>query len=202
MTSRNPTLYLCRHGETVANAQGRLQGRNDTPLTDLGREQAAIMGGILARHAANGTAAMPRFVCSPAGRARATMEIVLATLGLPQGGYETDARMVEIDSGDFSGLTEAEQQASDPEGFARYRADRWNTPIPGGESYAMVAARARDWFDGLSGDVVAVSHGGFGRILRGIYLGLSAADIVALDRPQDCVFRFAGGRIERLERNA
>ena len=43
-----PTIYYIRHGETSWNAEGRLQGAQDTPLNDLGRQQAAQAGGILA----------------------------------------------------------------------------------------------------------------------------------------------------------
>jgi probable phosphoglycerate mutase len=33
------TIYLVRHGETVANVEHRFQGHNDTPLTEKGRMQ-------------------------------------------------------------------------------------------------------------------------------------------------------------------
>lgn len=35
-----PDLYLMRHGQTVWNAEGRMQGRLDSPLTPLGEAQA------------------------------------------------------------------------------------------------------------------------------------------------------------------
>src|SRR6478609_11898807 len=34
-------IMLLRHGESEGNAQGRMQGRRDFPLSALGREQAA-----------------------------------------------------------------------------------------------------------------------------------------------------------------
>ena len=43
-----PTIYYIRHGETSWNAEGRLQGVQDVPLNDLGRQQAAGAGNILA----------------------------------------------------------------------------------------------------------------------------------------------------------
>ncbi len=33
-------LYLMRHGQTRFNQQSRIQGACDSPLTDLGKEQA------------------------------------------------------------------------------------------------------------------------------------------------------------------
>ena len=37
-------IYLCRHGQTFHNREGRLQGRSESDLTPLGRAQAAAMG--------------------------------------------------------------------------------------------------------------------------------------------------------------
>jgi len=41
-------IYYIRHGETSWNAEGRLQGTQDTELNDLGRRQAVQSGHILA----------------------------------------------------------------------------------------------------------------------------------------------------------
>lgn len=35
-------LYLMRHGETLFNTQGRVQGACDSPLTQLGIDQAML----------------------------------------------------------------------------------------------------------------------------------------------------------------
>lgn len=43
------TLLLVRHGETAHNAEGRWQGQSDIPLSDIGREQARQLAGILPR---------------------------------------------------------------------------------------------------------------------------------------------------------
>lgn len=189
-------VYLARHGETELNVLKRWQGgTNDSPLTARGRGHARTVGEIL-------RAALPddrarRFVASPQGRARTTMEIVLGVLGLPADAYDTDARLVEVDVGEWCGLSR-EQVISDPRWQAR-QADKWNVPCPGGESFKMVAERARAWFESLTGETVVVSHGGFGRILRALYLDIPWADISQLDEPHDCVFRIAGGQIARLE---
>lgn len=42
-------LLFIRHGESVANTEGRLQGQMDSPLTDLGREQAHALARRLVR---------------------------------------------------------------------------------------------------------------------------------------------------------
>ncbi len=38
------TLYLMRHGQTLFNLRRKIQGSCDSPLTELGREQAKVAG--------------------------------------------------------------------------------------------------------------------------------------------------------------
>ncbi|MFL6825821.1 MAG: phosphoglycerate mutase family protein, partial [Bradyrhizobium sp.] len=79
-----PTIYYIRHGETDWNAEGKLQGTRDIPLNDLGRKQAAQAGAILATlfERDERDEASLRFVASPLGRARSTMELVRGVLRL------------------------------------------------------------------------------------------------------------------------
>ncbi len=65
------TLYFARHGQTEANLKRQFSGVKDTPLTDLGRDQARDEGLILLR--ALGKAPALDFVCSQLARAKATM---------------------------------------------------------------------------------------------------------------------------------
>src|SRR5882672_11165246 len=100
------TLYFARHGQTQANLEKRFSGDKDTPLTDLGREQARAVGLILKR--ALGDTAGYHFVCSPLARAITTMTIARRAMGLPQDGFTTDERLKEIDLGAWDQLTDAE----------------------------------------------------------------------------------------------
>ena len=49
MENRNNSFDVCfiRHGETTANRDGIMQGQCDYPLTDLGRQQASVVGDAL-----------------------------------------------------------------------------------------------------------------------------------------------------------
>ncbi|HXJ02457.1 MAG TPA: histidine phosphatase family protein [Micropepsaceae bacterium] len=191
------TLHFARHGETIANVERRFQGRNDTPLTERGRDQARIVADILTRSL--GGQPTQRFVTSPLPRARTTMEMILNLLHLPPV-YNTDARLMEIDLGSWSGLTDAEARALDPAMWDLRVHDKWNVRVPGGgENYAMVAERITAWAKELDRDTVAISHGATLRILRGLFLGLSWKEMSDLDEPQDCVFRYRDGTLTRLE---
>jgi probable phosphoglycerate mutase len=71
-------------------------------------------------------------------------------------------------------------------------------PALGGEDYEDVATRLTAWIADLGSDTFAVSHGAATRILRGLFLGLDAAHMSALDEPQGVVFRVRGGEIVQL----
>src|SRR6266849_10167158 len=194
-----PTIYYVRHGETQWNAEGRLQGVQDIPLNDLGRKQAACAGGILAGlFARDGRSeASLNFVASPLGRARSTMELVRGTLRLPPGDYAVDDRLREIGYGQWEGSTLAQMQLADPAFFAKRQTEKWTLAPEGGESYASVQLRMRDWYDQLVTDTVAVAHGGTARALM-VTLGFetpqSAAD---LPIAQGAVYVFGSDGLNR-----
>ena len=157
-----PVIYYIRHGETSWNADGRLQGTQDTALNDLGRKQAAQSGHVLADLLARDgrdKAQIP-YLSSPLLRARTTMELMRGALNLPPQDYATDDRLREIGYGQWEGSTLAEMQAADPVFFAQRLADKWRVAPEGGETYEAVQRRMRDWYDS-----VRRRHGG-GRAWR------------------------------------
>ena len=194
-----PTIYYIRHGQTAWNATGRFQGSKDIPLNDLGREQAAHAGGImkqlLARHERGADSL--GFVSSPLGRARSTMEFVRSGLGLVPGDYTLDDRLREIGYGHWEGSTLAEQEASHPDIFAARQTDKWGMPPPGGESYASVQLRMRDWYEGLTGDTVAVAHGGTARALMVALDVQTIAEAAELPIEQGAVYVFSDGAMAK-----
>lgn len=187
-----PLIYCIRHGETAWNAAGRFQGSQDIPLNALGRVQAAQAGGILRDLIARDgrTASLLHYVSSPLGRARSTMEAVRLQLDLSPGDYTLDDRLREIGYGQWEGMTVAEQETAHPSLFARRQLDKWNVSPPGGESYAAITLRVRAWVAGLTGDTVAVAHGGTARALM-VTLGVQTP-AQAADRPiaQGAVYVF------------
>jgi len=189
-------VYFARHGETEFNVERRWQGAgNDSALTARGREHARETGLIL-RELID-LSNPPGFVSSPLGRARATMEHVLEALGLPRDSYTTDARLVEIDLGEWTGTLADHVKLHDKERWEARVRDRWNVPCPGGESFSMAAKRAGEWLESLERETVAVSHGVFGKVLRAHYAGLAPDEISAQEAPHGAVFRLEGGAVTR-----
>jgi broad specificity phosphatase PhoE len=194
-----PTIYYIRHGETAWNVEGRLQGALDVPLNDLGRRQATKSGNILAELLARDgrDKSSLSFVASPLGRARSTMELVRSILKLPPDEYSLDNRLREIGYGVWEGSTLAEMQAADPELFAKRQTAKWTMAPEGGETYATVQLRMRDWYDSLLLDTVAVAHGGTARALMvalGIETPHTAAELVI---EQGAVYVFRDGGLQK-----
>ncbi|MGJ3265578.1 MAG: histidine phosphatase family protein [Salinarimonas sp.] len=158
-----PVLYFVRHGETDWNAQGRLQGSQDTELNARGRVQAETAARVL-RGLVRDVARLD-FVASPMRRTRDTMEILRGTLGLPREAYRLDPRLVEISFGDWERHTWPEVRDRDPDGAAAREADKWGYVPPGGESYANLAERLAPVAADLAHDTVMVAHGGVARAL-------------------------------------
>ena len=194
-----PTIYYIRHGQTEWNALGRLQGVQDIPLNDLGREQSVHAGHILADlfRRDGESASSIGFVASPLGRARQTMELVRGVLKLPLSGYAIDDRLREIGYGEWEGSTLAEMQAKDPDLFARRQIEKWTVAPPGGETYVAVQARVTDWYRGLTGDTVVAAHGGTLRALM-VVLGFETPESAAdLPIEQGVVYVFRNGGLAK-----
>ena len=169
MTSR---VFIARHGETVFNAAGRMQGdAPHTPLTRAGFAQADEMGALL--RVRLGARPDVQLWSSPAGRALQTLAVVAEHLGLDWHKARTDDRLREIDIGDWSGRRHVELAAEagpilDPS------CGLFTCRPPGGETYAEVAARLRAWLDDTAdeaGDRLIVMHGMSSRVLRGLLTG-------------------------------
>lgn len=178
-----PDLYLMRHGESEWNAEGRLQGRLDSPLTARGRAQAQHLAGLVA-----GAGALR--ISSPQGRALQTAGIVFGDAG-----FTTDDRLCEIDIGPFAGQRGEDLRAAHPDLFAPPRLG-WYDRIPGAEGYAGLAARCRAFLNSLDGPAVIVTHGITLRMLRLLAMGRGMAEFEDLPVEQGGVHVIRGGRHE------
>jgi len=189
-------IWLVRHGQTEMNRVGRYQGRLDSPLTEAGVAQAARVGARLAALAA-AEGGDWTIDASPLGRTRQTAAIIAGAMGLPIRRH--DDRLAEVDFGSWEGLTRDEIFVRRPDLAGRTAVFLLSED---GETYDALAARVRAWMqeaDAAPEHRVAVTHAGVGRMMRGLYLGLTADEMRAMETPQDAVFRFGAGRIERLD---
>lgn len=121
MTTR---LLLIRHGQTVWNGEGRIQGWSESALSDLGRVQMVRL--------ANRLAVFPveAVYTSTLGRARESGEILARRLRLP---VIPDERLREYGLGQLEGLTWADIETRYPEIARSWRESDRFVPLPGEE---------------------------------------------------------------------
>jgi len=194
-----PTLYYVRHGLTDWNIEGRLQGQRDVALNERGRVQAAACGEILRDLCASDGREPQSFeyASSPLVRARATMDIIRATLGLPPDGYGVDDRLGEISFGEWEGLTYLDVLRRDKDVVARRESNKWRFLPPSGESYQQLAVRVGAWYQSIARDTVVTAHGGTARALIGL-LGVALPEQAAhYPVDQGVVYVFADNRLIR-----
>ena len=144
------TLVLVRHGESTFIAEGRFQGHADSPLTAIGRRQAALVADRLAAPRGAPTLPVPdgpllELVHSPLGRATQTAEAI--DTAMVRAGWTVSRRpddgFVEIGQGDWQGLHRDEVGARYGPELAAWRRTPTTAWAPGGESLATRDAGVR-----------------------------------------------------------
>ena len=204
MKREHAPIFVLRHGETLWNTELRLQGTRDSSLTERGRAQARAMGRSLAAALQADIAAYgePLFVASPLGRTRETALIIGEALGLAAAAWRHDPRLAELSYGSWEGRMVREIEAEQPGVMARWRATPLDFDPPGGETHLQLRARSQSFLgEALQSarPLVIVGHGVAGAMLRGLYLGLSPAEIFVLEKPQTAFFRLFGGEASKIE---
>jgi probable phosphoglycerate mutase len=192
-------IYYVRHGVTVWNVAGRLQGRRDIPLNANGRVQASHCGDVLRDLFARDGIDPNKldYASSPLSRATETMTLLRTALGVESRNFRVDPSLAEISFGGWEGLTIAQLRSRDPQRLAAREHDKWAFVPPGGESYREVSERMAAWYRALEHDVVVCAHGGTARGLMA-HLGLAKpAAAPLIDIEQGIVYVFSGGSLTR-----
>jgi len=183
-------LLLIRHGQSVANLEGRLQGYLDSPLTDRGREQSRALAHRLAREGWS----LSAIHTSDLRRAAETAEILGAALQAP---VFLDERLREYDVGLLTGLDQGEIKDLYPEIWHTLRHSREWPAIPGEEGNQAFRQRIVSVLDNIrqyhdqDRSVAMVSHGRT--------LSMILAQLLGIDHEQRMIFRFANASLSVVE---
>jgi 2,3-bisphosphoglycerate-dependent phosphoglycerate mutase len=148
-------ILLVRHGETLWNQQGRMQGQHDSPLTATGLHQARQLARRLAQ------TPFTALYSSDLGRAHQTARCIA-----DETGHEilADEGLRERNFGIFEGLTNTEIKLRYPEDHELFAKRDPHYVMAGGESATQFMARVMATLDRIAathnGDtVVVVTHG-------------------------------------------
>jgi broad specificity phosphatase PhoE len=172
-------LFIVRHGETVWNREGRIQGHTDVGLSETGIDQARKLAHRLSP--VRFDAAYASDLC----RASDTASIILQGRDVPM---HSTPGLREYHKGAFEGLTDAELRSRYPAEYPGYVSKDLDYAPEGGESTRQVSVRMSSAISEikekhLDESVLVVGHGG----------SLRAAMMALLGMPLDANWRFVFG---------
>jgi probable phosphoglycerate mutase len=187
---RPTRLCLVRHGETAWNAEGRIQGQLDIPLSDAGLAQARAVAAAL------GEESFAAIYSSDLARVRQTAQPSAERLRLP---VALDPNLRERHYGVFQGMTYTEAKQRLPEDYARFRDKEPDYGFRTGESLARFHERALACIESLlprhrGENLLVFTHGG---ILEMVYRHATGR---APSSPRD--FEIPNAAINRIEAGA
>ena len=176
-------LYLIRHGQTEWNKHERFRGRLDVPLNSAGHAQAAA----IAVHLRNQP--ITAVYSSPLQRARETACPLAATRRLEP---LTLPGLIDIDYGDWQGLTPSEVRRNWPELLDTWHTHPHMVDIPGGNNLHTVKAQAQSALsEALAGhpseSLVFVTHQMVTKVLTCDLLGLDESHIWRIQQDNGCI---------------
>ncbi|XP_010268714.1 PREDICTED: phosphoglycerate mutase-like protein 4 isoform X2 [Nelumbo nucifera] len=158
-------IIVVRHGETMWNADGRIQGHLDVELNEVGRQQAAAVADRLSKEYK-----ISAIYSSDLKRALETAQIIAGKCGSVE--VIQDPGLRERHLGDLQGVVYHEAAKLKPKAFQAFISHKTNQEIPGGgESLDQLHQRCTSTLERIGrkhkGDrVVVVAHGG---VIRSFY---------------------------------
>ena len=149
-------LWLIRHGETSWNAEGRVQGQTDVPLSEVGHAQARAVAALFAGRR------IDALYSSDLQRVTQTAQPAAQALGLA---IRVEPLLRERHYGMFETLTYAEVKVRHPQEYARFRAHDPEFDFRGGEGLRAFFERSVACLAGIATrhageDVLVFTHGG------------------------------------------
>lgn len=161
---------LIRHGESLSNREGRVQGQADVKLSDTGRQQATAVASWCKSQSFHKKSC--ELWSSPLCRARETADVIGTAIGLSA---KIEDKLVELNAGVFQGHLWDDLADRFPEDVAQWRSGDVDFQIPGGESRRQLAERGSHALQSLScrpvDSMVIVAHGGVLTAALGLLVG-------------------------------
>jgi broad specificity phosphatase PhoE len=184
------TLYLIRHGESVANRRGLIAGVSDAPLSLAGVRQMRAVEHCLAGKT------LAAVYSSPLRRAAEPARELAAARGLP---HREIMDFCEIDFGDWEGRSRAEVAREHPELSAQAAAGEARFTFPNGENVDGFRRRVQSAFAfvarDMPGPAALYAHGGTIRMILAAVMGTTFSEAQKIDLSPGgiCVLEPRGG---------
>ena len=157
-------FYFVRHGETEMNKQDRICGITESPLTELGHQQAIRAGEYIKAQGYH----IDEILCSPLSRARDTAAHISEITGIP---VRVEPRIIEHNFG----IWEGKVSKTDPDFIAAKQ--RFTDNFENGESILRVGQRIYNVLDEIMAQedkvYLLVAHGGIFRFIQSYFTPMS-----------------------------
>ena len=161
--TKKTTVYFVRHGQSQYNANGIIAGRVETPLSELGIQQAEETGKFLKEN--NPFTAL---IYSPIGRATQTAKIIYNVCNSSETPIvlEMSQDLIELDAGIFESKTIVSVQEENPKLYQEFLKHSWEV-VPKAEKISSLVSRAKKTWQKIEElshkgheNITVVSHGG------------------------------------------
>lgn len=166
-------LYFVRHGQTVWNVENKICGASESPLTELGHEQARETGRALKQRIDAGELAIDEILASPLRRAYDTAKEISDITGIPM---RKEPGLSEQNFGKWEGTPR------DGKDFARAK-QNFVDSFGGGESMMRMAQRIYNLLDDLKKEpektYLLVAHNGISRIVESYFRDMTNEEFAA-----------------------
>jgi broad specificity phosphatase PhoE len=179
MTRNNKKIILGRHGQTVYNRDGFIQGQIDSPLTSSGIPEIKNLPPLARSHG-------PTIIYASAlGRAAFTGSIYSKQLGAP---IHFRQSIIELSCGIWEGMLR-----SHVKGASRTIRESWDDRPPQGESYRDAEYRVKSFIDEViatpdHSTVLIIAHAGLNRVFLKLWLDLAAEQARMVRCPHDTLY--------------
>jgi broad specificity phosphatase PhoE len=177
-------IYIARHGETIWNEEGRIQGRSDPDLSPKGYAQSLALLEQLKDKP------ISAIYTSNLKRSFLTAEPIANHLGLP---IQRQPELDEIAFGILEGKPLLKFDEALKSEWERFKDHRFTYHIPGGENYTDVANRIRPFIEKTlqnheGQEVLIVGHRVVNRLLIGMLMEYPLDWVLRIEQTNDCIY--------------
>lgn len=177
-------IYIARHGETTWNVEGKIQGRSDPGLSPKGQQQSVALLEQLKDQS------LTTIYTSSLQRSIHTAQPIANHFRLA---VRKKSELDEIAFGMLEGRNLYHFDEVTKNEWEKFKDDRFNYRIPGGENYTDVANRIRPFIERIveehqGQEILVIGHRVVNRLLIGMLMEYPLEWVLKIEQTHDCLY--------------